>query len=799
MDKYSLPSDPVGEASSMVKGPQYRFTLINDVVLRYEWAEDGVFEDRPSTFAINRRFPSPEFTTNDTGDYLEIRTSTFHVTYNKKRFDRYGFIISFSDKNTLWGADWRYGEATPENLGGTARTLDNVDGRCDLETGVLSKAGYSVLDDSRSMLFDSTGFASPRRPGDRIDGYLFCYGRDFKRAMSSFFAISGKQPLLPRWALGNWWSRYYAYTDREYLELMGKFETRQVPLSVAVIDMDWHQVSGDHIPHAGWTGYSWNKKLFPDPPGFTKALHDKNLKITLNDHPHAGIHRHEDMYETMARDIGHDTSSGAPMLFDPTSPKFMHAYLNTLHRQLEKEGCDFWWIDWQQGPYSRIPGLDPLWLLNHFHFLDHAQQQGEDGRGIIFSRFGGPGSHRYPVGFSGDTIMTWESLQFQPEFTATASNIGYGWWSHDIGGHMGGYRDDELATRWVQYGVFSPIMRLHSSANPWGSKEPWLFREEYKQVMEKFLQFRHRLIPYLHTMNALSAFENEPLVQPIYWKHPEQEEAYGQPNQFYFGSSLLVAPIVKPRDKRTNTGAVDVWIPRGRWIDIFNGMIYQGNKSIRMHRKIHEYPVLAPMGAIIPLDMAPKPKNGGLNPSGLELLVVVGDDGDFTIREEIQDDEPASPNSTGLREIMIGYVQAKGQLRFAASSKQWRVKFLGLALVPEQLSVSAGGQALANVNVTVDAYPAAPGLVVELPMLSEDSGEIVIDIGAQPALHDVTVSERISDYVLDVQIDMGLKEKVGKIFEIGGGLLGQIGKLAALGLDEGLTGPLMEYMLADIP
>ena len=100
-----------------------------------------------------------------------------------------------------------------------------------------------------------------------------------------------------------------------------------------------------------------------------------------------------------------------------------------------------------------MEGLDPLWMLNHFHFLDNAR----DGkRPMTFSRYAGPGSHRYPVGFSGDTVVTWESLQFQPYFTSTASNIGYGWWSHDIGGHMGGYKDDELEGRWVSAGrIFS--------------------------------------------------------------------------------------------------------------------------------------------------------------------------------------------------------------------------------------------------------------------------------------------------------------------------------------------------------
>ncbi|KAK5240394.1 hypothetical protein LTR40_013854, partial [Exophiala xenobiotica] len=218
-----------------------------------------------------------------------------------------------------------------------------------------------------------------------------------------------------------------------------------------------------------------------------------------------------------------DTSQKNPILFDPTSPKFMEAYLNILHRNLEKVACDFWWIDWQQGSHTKVPGIDPLWLLNHFHFLDNALG---GKRPIIFSRYAGPGSHRYPVGFSGDTVTTWASLEFQPEFTATASNIGYGWWSHDIGGHMGGCRDDELVTRWVQFGVFSPMMRLHSGDSRWSSKEPWLYRKESEVIIEKYMRLRHRMIPYLYTRNVLASTEDMPLIQPMYWLYPARNEAY---------------------------------------------------------------------------------------------------------------------------------------------------------------------------------------------------------------------------------------------------------------------------------
>ncbi|KAK7427587.1 hypothetical protein QQZ08_005862 [Neonectria magnoliae] len=793
MDKYIFPNDPIANQAAVVAGDNFRFTLINETVLRYEWAEDGVFEDRPSTFALNRRFPAPEFTTSNTEEYLNIRTASYQVTYNRKRFDQHGFVVSFNNKNTLWGADWRYGE-TPENLGGTARTLDNVNGRCQVEPGILSRAGYSVLDDSKSMLFDGHGFVAPRRSGDRIDGYLFCYSHDYKRAMSSFYAISGKQPKLPRWALGNWWSRYYAYSDKEYLRLMEKFEKKSVPLSVAVIDMDWHRVHGDDIPHAGWTGYTWEKNLFPDPKAFTQALHAKGLKMTLNDHPHAGIHRHEDMYEKMAQDLGHDTSTQAPILFNPTSPKFMHSYLNTLHRKLEDDGCDFWWIDWQQGHVSRIPGLDPLWLLNHFHFLDH-QLQGHT-RSIIFSRFAGPGSHRYPVGFSGDTIMTWASLQFQPEFTATSSNIGYGWWSHDIGGHMGGYRDDELATRWVQFGVLSPIMRLHSSNSPWASKEPWLYRKEHAAVMQKFLRFRHRLVPYLYTMNAAPTYRDEPIVQPLYWKFPERNEAYSKPNQYYLGTSLLVAPIVKPRDHRTGFAAVDVWVPPGRHVDILTGMVYDGNRQVKVHRSIEDIPILAGEGAIIPLDLSTTPQNGCRNPSGLEVLVVPGKDGVFTLLEELEDDEAASGDGSAPREIHLNYNATRGQLKFDSAGKEWSIKFLSLMTVPSALSVSANGQVVSDIRTTIEDYPDVPGLSVRIPKLTND-GTIVLNIGPNPQLGVLDVYKRVRSLLMDFQMDMSLKNRIWQAITTSDELTIKIGQLTSLGLDQELIGPVVELLTAD--
>ena len=117
------------------------------------------------------------------------------------------------------------------------------------------------------------------------------------------------------------------------------------------------------------------------------------------------------------------------------------------------------------------------------------------------SRYAGVGSHRYPLGFSGDTNTSWECLKFQPYFTANATNCGYSWWSHDIGGHHFGVKDDELYCRWIQFGVFSPIMRLHSTQNDIMGKEPWNYSGITEEIASRYMRLRHSLIPYLYTMN----------------------------------------------------------------------------------------------------------------------------------------------------------------------------------------------------------------------------------------------------------------------------------------------------------
>ena len=230
----------------------------------------------------------------------------------------------------------------------------------------------------------------------------------------------------------------------------------------------------------GWTGYTWNKVLFPDPDAFLKKLHEDGLKTTLNLHPASGIQPWEQAYPAMARAMGIDPATKKYVPFDPTDKKWATNYLDLVLHPLEKQGIDFWWLDWQQQSTTDLPGVNPTWWLNYVHFTD---QQREGKRPLLFHRWGGLGNHRYQIGFSGDTISVWDSLAFQPWFTATAANVGYAFWSHDIGGHMPGAVDPELYTRWIQFGTFSPILRTHTTKNPDSERRIWAYPEPYSSVM----------------------------------------------------------------------------------------------------------------------------------------------------------------------------------------------------------------------------------------------------------------------------------------------------------------------------
>lgn len=599
MNNFDLKVESVTDSSRVLKYGILRISVLTSRLIR---VENWVYRDEPTQRVWFRNFDNPEFTVEKKGPKIIIHTIDCQFTVSPT-----GRV-----KATLKGGKRL---STKGNLWGTARTLDMTNGRVILDKGLISKGGLAVLDDSDGLILDGNAI-HPRTLA--IDRYYFAYGNDYRGAMKAFYALTGRVPLIPKYALGNWWSRYHDYTQDEYIALIKQFQNKNIPLTVATIDMDWHWVEVEdkfgkevHNIHTlslmdkiyakflpGWTGYSWNTDLFPDHVAMLEWLKQQGLKVPLNTHPSQGIRFFEDNYAKACEIVGIDPNSKKPVIFDLSNPLFVKAYFETAHHPLEDEGVDFWWIDWQQGRKSQTKGLDPLWALNHYHYSD-ASRNGL--RPLILSRYAGLGSHRYPLGFSGDTKVTWKALAFQPYFTANSANAGYTWWSHDIGGHVSGYKDDELYIRWLQFGVFSPINRLHSSNNEFVGKEPWKCSRYVEGIATTYLRLRHRLIPYLYSANYVTHKDGVAICEPLYYAFKDKE-AYKHPNEYIFGGKLICAPITRKADKVTKLTGVDVWLPEKiRYTDVFTGMSYMGGKTIRMYRDLESFPCLAEEGTIIPM------------------------------------------------------------------------------------------------------------------------------------------------------------------------------------------------------
>ena len=792
MNNLRLNSKPLALSENILAGDKYRITVLTSALLRLEYNEDGVFEDNATQTVLNRDFEKVDYKLKENDDRIEIVTENIKLYYDKKPFSANGLKIKIYGTNMHYNSDWYYGMEA-KDLGGTARTLDNVNGSIPLESGIIGRDGFAVLDDSKTLII-TDNYVKPRE-NKGIDIYVFCYGHEYRRAIKDFYYLCGNTPMLPRFALGNWWSRYYRYNEDSYIKLMDMFAAENIPFSVAVIDMDWHLVNIDKKYGSGWTGYTWNKELFPDHVRFLKNLKNRGMKVTLNVHPAEGIRGHEECYPVIAKHMGVDMEIEEAVEFDCTNEQFMEAYFNDVHHPMEEEGVDFWWVDWQQGNTSKLVGLDPLWILNHYHFLDNAR----DGkRPLTFSRYAGPGSHRYPVGFSGDTHITWESLDFQPYFTATASNIGYGWWSHDIGGHMLGKKDNELELRWYQYGVFSPIMRLHSSCNEFSGKEPWNFPLEIHAIMNEFLRLRHRMIPYLYSMNYL-AYRGRPLISPMYYDYPDEWDPYFIRNQYYFGTELMVAPITSPSIKGINRGKVKVWLPEGTFFDIFTDTVYSGGRFVNMYRDMTTIPVLAKAGAILPFTDEIFGESFLYNPMNLDIKVYPGADNEFVLYED--DGETQGYLEGDCVTTALKYYHKQG--KFVICKPEGNIKHLPIyrniklefcCTCNQAVKVTIGGEQVASVY----GYDEETRTLVVSINKWEYNGDICVEFESEPRIMGTDVKKAVYDILNSSEISYIMKEDVYRPFAQGRSRDYIISELSGRNIDIEIRDAIMEQILSYI-
>ncbi len=674
-------TDPKSKADSFIYWQNYRITVLFDELFRIEKSKDKIFNDKATQSIWFRNKIVPEFEILESDDFhIKVKTNKVTLVLINSVSIIDSFILIKNRKIYL---------DNEGNLKGTYRTLDAYDGKyfvgfdrkgnteIKLDNGVASLSGVSVIDDSKSLILDDDGKLKSALK-DHEDYYVFAYGHNYREALKALFELTGYTPLLPRYAFGNWWSRYHEYNDKEYMSTLYKFINHNVPITVSTIDMDWHYNSNNldkamHIEELhrntpfyggkdGWTGYTWNKDLFPDYKGFLKEINNLGFHVTINLHPALGIRWFEDCYNDFALAMGKDVKSGEQIKFDITDDNFINNYFKIIHKPYENDGVSFYWIDWQQGTSSKVEGLDPLWSLNHYHYLDNAYNHD---KGLILSRYAGIGSNRYPVGFSGDTISSWKTLQYISEFTSKSSNVGYTYWSHDIGGHFGGKLDYQLYTRFVQFGVFSPINRLHSSNMPIISKEPWYFLNGCGDIAMDFLRLRHRLIPYLYSYSYRTHLEGLALIEPLYYENSNKKKSYKYPNEYIFAQDGFIIPITTPLNK-DGYALVKGYVPKGRYFDFFTHDIYEEkkDKEITFARTLESMPYLVKAGSFISLNHDKLKYNEVSNPNKLMLITSIGN-GSLTLYE----DENKNISKTYFKNNVIDYKTLQLSISFNNSNQ----------------------------------------------------------------------------------------------------------------------------------
>ena len=706
-----------------------RFEVLSPTLIRLEYAADHGFENSRTLTAVQRDAPRTKVTTSRNHGTRVIKTSRAVLRYRlgSGPFGPQNLSLRIADGGkrrtvtpAFGGASVARADTTPPvatppqpgdpaprthgNLGGWYRGLDGQSGPVPLHDGILSRDGWYLLDDTISpLLVEGGSWFAPRPPhaGPYQDGYLFAYGDDYAAGLRDFRDLTGAAPLLPREAFGNWFSQYTFFSARDYHKLLARFRSERVPLDVLVIDTDFKSPNP-------WNGWEWTPAFGPDPAGFLRWAHSKGLEVGLNVHPSISLKdpslaAADAATGGLARDSGRCFSHVRDdnvrcAVFDWARREQVAAYFE-LHAPFERQGVDFWWLDWNSDESdAKAPGLTPDAWINSLY----AAREAAGGRrwlplsriGSSFWNYGAamPGvwaEHRNAIHFTGDSQGTWEMLDFQIRMTtAEGAGIGLPYVSHDIGSFQAQRLPPDMYVRWVQFGAFQPILRLHSNH---GERLPWEYGGRAERIASGFLRLREALVPYLYTAAREAYDSGLPIARPMYLGWPRAARAYRYDGQYMLGDELLVAPVAKPGKRTTKR----VWFPPGRWVDVFTGEVHAGDRSERLRVPLDRMPVFARMGAIVPRQPEPKVRGGQADP--LAIDVYTGANGSYSLYEDAGDGfgyrrgqfarTPLRWNE-GSATLTIG--PAHGRFPGMRPKRRYLLRFLGVDR-PREVTLTTGG------------------------------------------------------------------------------------------------------------
>lgn len=741
--------------SAVISGSKYRFTVLSPRVIRLEYSEDGSFLDKPTGLILHRNFKTPEFKVKNDSHFVEIVTDYFKLTYTKeKNFEGSKVNPTVNLKVELLNTDrvWYYGHPEARNFGIPAISLE--DGGTDSK-GLYSSDGMSSIDDSYDFVWNEDGTISNREKGN-VDIYLFMYQNDYEDALKDYYELTGYPALIPRYALGNWWSRNEAYDDLELKDLVDTFEKKQIPVSVMLLDKDWHKRAYLGKYHLK-SGFTFDDERFKNPLAMISYLHSKGIRLGLNINPMEGFYNYDKYYEEALKYLQADLDGKIP--FNVFDPKVVDVYLKLFIHPLDSMGVDFFWLD----PEFKEK-LNEVALLKHYQFFD--MQRDYKRRPMLLAPDARLAPHRYPVLYSGKTIVGWGTLKKIPFYNASAFNNGVSFWSHDIGGYFKGVEDEELYIRFVQLGTFSPILKFGVDKGKYYKREPWRWDIKTYTIVKDYLQLRHKLIPYIYSEAYKYHKFGKPLIKPIYATNPEFYDDILYRNEYYFGGELLVCPIVSRKDYVMNRVVHNFYIPEGIWYDFVTGKKFPGGKNYITFFRDEEFPVFAKSGAIIPMGT-----NADLNdttpPDNMEIQIFPGKSNTYTLFEDDGESDLYRKDFYLLTEIEYNYlpnnysviIRAKeGKSGIIPEKRNYKIIFRNTKRTDEVEVFSNRDR------MSFKTYVDGPDFIVEVNDV-KTIGQLTISCKGKDIEIDAVhlINRDIEGIISDLQISTEMKEEIDGI------------------------------------
>ncbi len=562
-------------------------------------------------------------------------------------------------------------------------------------------------------------------------------------------------------------------------ELVDSFEKQEIPLSIVVLDKDWHKRAYNKKEHLK-TGFTFNDEYFKNPAAMINYLHGKSIRLGLSVDPTEGIYNIDNNYSEALKYLEeHD----GKIPFNVYDPRFIDVYLKLFIHPLDEMGIDFFWLD-----FFDKDKLEEEALLKHYQFYDMMRDYKR--RPMVLAKNTLIAPHRYPVLYSGKSVVSWETLKQIPKHNIMSFHNGANMWAHDIGGYFKGAEDSELYTRFVQLGCFSPILKFGADKGKYYKREPWRWDIKTYTIVKDYLNLRHKLIPYIYSEVYKYHKFGTPLIKPLYYTNPDLYDDVLYSNEYYFGGGLFVCPIITSKDYVMDRSVHNFYIPEGTWYDFVTGKKFPGGKNYISFFRDQEYPVFAKAGAIIQMR-----KNESINdttpPTNMEIDIFPGKSNSYTLFEDDGESDLYRKDFYLLTEIEYNYlpnnysviIRAKeGKSGIIPEKRNYKIIFRNTKRTDDVKVYSNRDE------ISFKTYVDGPNFVVEVPDVNT-IGQLTVNCKGKDIEIDAVhlINKEIEEIISDLQITTELKEKIDDILfgtlEIKKKRI-EIRKLAKQGLDK---------------